>query len=95
MLLAGKHGGWGQLNSGCPQVAIALPTAFSGSSGALLTQEDSWISNFTIAGGWYYLALAISPTASTNAAGSKNVPQGCYTSRSYCSQRMEKYTNLC
>jgi hypothetical protein len=34
-------------------------------------QGDSWISNFSIAGGWYYLALAISPPACSEAAGSK------------------------
>jgi hypothetical protein len=63
------------------------------SSKTLLIQEDLWISNFSIAGGWYYLALAMSQLAITDAAGSKNA-QRCYTSRSYFSRRTEKYTNL-
>jgi hypothetical protein len=55
------------------------------SSKELFIPEDSWIFNFSIrvAGGWYYLALVLSPQSGTEATGSKNV-QGCYTSRSYC-----------
>jgi hypothetical protein len=35
---------------------LHFPLRF-GISGALVIQEDSWISNFSMAGGWYYLAL--------------------------------------
>jgi hypothetical protein len=30
--------------------------------------DDSWFSNFSKAGGWYYLALALSPPDGTEAA---------------------------
>jgi hypothetical protein len=63
------------------------------SSRALLLLEDSWIFNFSIAGGWYYLALAMSPPGRTEAVGSKN-EQGCYASRSYWSGQTEKCTKL-
>jgi hypothetical protein len=59
----------------------------------LLIQEDSWIFNFSMAGGWYYLALAMLPPARTEAAGSKNV-WGCYTPAVNVAGGWKKCTNL-
>jgi hypothetical protein len=54
-------------------IFIFLNRVFCRSSGASLIQEDSLIFNFSIAGGWYYLALAMSPPSRTEAAVSKKM----------------------
>jgi hypothetical protein len=41
-------------------------------------QEDLWISNFSRAGEWYYLALVMSPPGRTEAAGSKKCARLLY-----------------
>jgi hypothetical protein len=72
-----------------PNLGFALPAAVM-EQGEV---KDSWISNFSIAWGCYYLALALSPTGDTKAARSKTA-LSCYSYHSYCRKQMEKCTNF-